>query len=284
VAGEPSVFASVAFALASAASWGAGDFSGGLASRRASAQGVVIAAQGVGIALFTGLALAAGEALPAAAGLGWAALAGGAGAVGLVALYRALAGGRMGIAAPVCAVVGAIVPVLAGAVLEGPPRAVQGLGFGLALAAVWLLAAPGGGEARAGLPALALPALAGLGFGLFFVLIDRVDGPAVFWPLGVARTAALLLLLATAGALGRPRWPAGPDLPLTGLAGVLDAAGNAFFVLAARAGRLDVAAVLASLYPASTVALAWLILGERLGRLQVAGVLAALAAVACVAR
>ena len=111
----------MAFGLASAASWGAGDFSGGLATRRAPAAGVVIASQGVGIALLVVLALATGEAVPSAGQLGWAALAGANGAFGLLALYSALASGRMGIAAPISGVVGAVVPVLVGMQIHGPP-------------------------------------------------------------------------------------------------------------------------------------------------------------------
>lgn len=282
VTAEPSVAVSVAFGLASAASWGAGDFAGGLASRRAGARAVVMTGQGVGVVLLAGLALVGGEPWPR--GLGWAVLAGAGAAVGLLSLYHALAMGRMGIAAPVAAVVGAMVPVLAGAVLEGRPGPLQVVGFGLALAAVWLLAAPGARSEPVGVRALALPGLAGLGFGLFFVLIDQVPGPEVFWPLAVARGAALTLLAGASPLLGPLRAPGGRAMACATLAGVLDTAGNACFVLAARAGRLDVAAVLASLYPVSTVGLAWAFLRERLGPRQVVGVLAAVAAVACVGR
>ncbi len=273
----------VAFGLASAVSWGAGDFSGGLATRRAGAHAVVLASQVIGAVVLVGLATAVGEAPPPASRLGWAVLAGAAGALGLLALYRALAAGQMGVGAPVSAVLAPAVPLAAGVFVEGPPTPLQVGGFALALGAVACLAAPerGGGRTGRAVRALALPVASGLCFGCFLVLIRLVGG--VYWPLVVARLTALALLGAWAGILGGVRAPAGAALGLAALAGVLDAGGNAFFVLAAEAGRLDVAAVLSSLYPAPTVALAWVVLGERLSPLQAAGVGAALAAIACIA-
>jgi drug/metabolite transporter (DMT)-like permease len=283
VAGDPSAFGSVALGLASAASWGAGDFSGGLASRRAPATGVVVVSQGVGIVLLVALAAMTREARPTGPDILWAALAGANGALGLLALYSALASGRMGIAAPVSGVVGAVVPVLVGASLHGWPGAVRLAGFALALTGVWLLTAAGGGAVRAGPRELGLPLLAGVSFGLFFVFIHRAGGSGgVLWPLTAARATSMGLLASIGGAMGSLRLPRGPALGLTCLAGVLDTGGNAFFVLAAQAGRLDVASVLSSLYPASTVALACWLLGERLTGRQAAGAVVTLAAIACI--
>lgn len=282
MAGDSLATGSVALGLASAASWGAGDFSGGLASRRAPAAGVVVVSQGVGIALLVVIAAATGEAAPTSSQLGWAGLAGANGALGLLALYSALASGRMGIAAPVSGVVGAVVPVLVGVAVDGWPGALRLGGFALALAGVWLLTAAGGGAGRVSPRELALPLLAGVSFGLFLVFIHRAGGSAVLWPLTVARASSMGVLTVIGGVTRTLGLPGRPALGLTCLAGVLDTGGNAFFVLAAQAGRLDVASVLASLYPASTVVLACLLLGERLTGRQATGAVATLAAIACI--
>jgi drug/metabolite transporter (DMT)-like permease len=211
----------------------------------------------------------------------WGGVAGLAGLVGLMGLYRAMAIGPMSIAAPVTAVLSASAPVVVGALTQGFPGPRRLLGFALALAGIWLLARPVSATRR---PAgLGLAVVAGLGFGGFLVCIAQVQAPAVFWPLVAARSAGIALL-AILALTGRPvrRLAPGACLPI-GLAGLMDAAGNALFVLAERAGRLDVAGVLASLYPATTVLLALLILRERPRRPQGAGMLLALIAVPLIA-
>ncbi|MBL8057302.1 MAG: EamA family transporter [Anaerolineales bacterium] len=274
---------SVIFGLLSAAVWGAGDFCGGLAARRAaSTYAVVIGSQLVGILLVLGLALGLREPLPPAVSWLWGALAGWAGAIGLLALYRALASGRMGVAAPLSAVFAAALPVAAAALAQGLPSALTLAGFGLALTGVWLLSRPAGAVPFAWRD-LGLPLLAGTGFGLFFVFIALAGQAATFWPLVASRSASLALMLAITAAARQAPLPERPAWPLAALSGLLDACGNACFALAAQAGRLDVAAVLSSLYPASTVLLAVLVLKERFTRLQVAGIAAALAAIVLIA-
>lgn len=273
--------AAIFFGLASALSWGAGDFSGGLASKRAPVLGVLSIGHAVGLLLLIVLALAWGEALPSASDFGWGLAAGLAGAVGLAALYRALAIGRMGVVAPVSAVLTAALPAVFGALTEGLPGTLKLVGFGLALLAIWLVAGTGGaGAARDG---LGLAALAGCAFGMFFILIHRAGASAVFWPLAAARLGSLSSVLPLAFARRQLLRPDPRLLMLMLLSGTLDVAGNAFFVLASQAGRLDVAAILSSLYPASTVGLAALVLGERVMLPQVAGIVAALAAIALIA-
>jgi drug/metabolite transporter (DMT)-like permease len=273
--------AAVLLGLASALSWGAGDYSGGIASRRSPVLGVLAVGQATGVALSAGLALLGGEPFPPAGALGWAALAGASGAVGLAALYRGLAVGRMAVVAPISAVLSAAIPVVVGALGEGLPPAPKLAGFGLALAGIWLVARVGEtGEGRAG---LGLALLAGCGFGGFLSLMDRAADGGTFWPLAAARGTSLAITLSAVLVRRRPWAPPRPALPVILLSGALDAAGNAFFVLASQVGRLDVAAVLSSLYPASTVLLAALILRERVSRPQGVGIGAVLAAIALIA-
>src|SRR5215212_2261349 len=128
------------FGLASALSWGAGDFSGGVAAKRAPVFGVLAIGHAAGLLLLIGLALLWGEPLPSAADLGWGLVAGLAGAVGLASLYRALAIGQMGIVAPLSAVLTAALPALFGVLTEGLPGALKLVGFVLALLGIWLVA------------------------------------------------------------------------------------------------------------------------------------------------
>jgi drug/metabolite transporter (DMT)-like permease len=237
----------------------------------------VLSSYTVGLFTLLFVALARREALPPSADLIWGALAGLSGMAGLGFLMRGFATGRMGIVAPVSAVLATAIPVVFAALTEGHPRELQLLGFGLALGSIWMLSRP---EPLGGRPAgLELALLAGLGFGGFFTLLDQVSESAVFWPLVAGRLASCALMLVIAFTTRRPIIPPRASLGLLALAGVLDVGGNLFFLLAIQSGRLDVASVLASLYPAVTAFLARLISGELLTRLQVAGVGTAILAI-----
>ncbi|HVB73826.1 MAG TPA: EamA family transporter [Ktedonobacteraceae bacterium] len=267
----------VVFGLAASLSWGSGDFSGGLASRKAHVFSVVVAVYIAGLVLLSILALASAEPLPSWRDVLWGASAGLAGTVGLTAFYRALAIGRMGINAPITAVLAAAVPVIFSALYQGLPGPLQLAGFVLALLAVALISRP---EKASGRPeGLGLALLAGLGFGGFLVLIGQVSAHAIFWPLTAARVTSLLFMLVFVRLMGQPLLPRKSVFPLIILAGALDVAGNVFFVLATHAGRLDVAAILSSLYPAVTVILAAIVLKERVSRIQTIGILMALLAI-----
>lgn len=275
MAGSP--YAIAGWGLASAASWGAGDFSGGLAARRTNVFSVAVLGQVAGVVVMTLIALIRAEALPSIRVAAWACAAGAAGAAGILFLYQALAMGPMGIAAPTTAVLAASVPVVFGAVAEGVPRTVQLLGFCLAIAGVWFVSRPD--PARGRPEGMGLAVLSGLAFGAFYILISQTRGDGVFWPLAAAKVTSFLSLLAVAAATGRARLAPAAVVPLILLSGVLDAGGNTFFLLAQHAGRLDEAAVLASLYPATTVILARLVLGERVTGIQAVGIMAVLSAI-----
>ncbi len=207
----------------------------------------------------------------------WGSVAGLAGAVGLVAFYQALSVGRMGVVAPIAAMLSAAIPVLFGALIEGLPGPLQLIGFVLAFIAVGLISGLGVVKGRP--KGLGLALLAGLGFGSFFILISRVSHGAIFWPLAAARLSSLLFLFAVVLIRRQKVLPEKSVWPVVFLAGALDVAGNVFFVLATHTGRLDVAAILSSLYPAVTVLLATIILKERVTRLQTIGILVALVAI-----
>ncbi|MGB3907200.1 MAG: DMT family transporter [Methanomethylovorans sp.] len=269
----------VFFGLLAAASWGAGDFSGGFASKKANVFSVVLIVQTVGVFLLVASAYLMGEEIPGINGIIWGAIAGIFIGIALLALYHGLSQGKMGFIAPISAVVAASVPVLYGAFYEGLPATHQIAGFVFALAAVWLIAGGNNEMGKIRVHDLKFPLIAGIGFGIFFISIDHVSETAVYWPLAVARAAAVLMVLGFIIFKGSMSVPSRNILPIIILAGVFDTGGNTFFALASRAGRLDIASITSSLYPAGTVLLAWLILKERMVIRQWAGVLFALIAI-----
>ncbi|MDP9428735.1 MAG: DMT family transporter [Actinomycetota bacterium] len=274
----------VLLALASAVVYGAADFCGGLATRRATAFAVVALSQLAGLlALVFLLPWLGGE--PTGTDLAWGAASGVAGASGLVLFYRALAEGVMSVVAPVTAVSAAALPVLGGLVLGERIGPWAMAGIALALVAVVLVAAEDGlGSLRTARPASLPPALAaGVAFGLFFVLLDRTSQAAELSPLVAARVVSVLAVVVLARLAARSLSVPRAALPVVLLAGVGDMTANALFLLATQQGQLAITGVLASLYPVSTVVLAQLVLGERLRATQAAGLVAAGAAVVLIA-
>jgi drug/metabolite transporter (DMT)-like permease len=269
--------------LGAAVAWGGGDFSGGMATRRNDVFMVVIISQMAGTLPLVAFTLVWGGPLPPAGPLWLGAIGGLFGMAGLLALYRGLSLGRMGVVAPVTSVAAALLPMLLGSFWDGLPTLWETAGILTALVAVWLLA-----RAEPDQPfsfdGLGLPILAGSAFGLYFVFIDQAAVEVVLWPLVAARLSSLAVLLAYLFAAPRKRpLPSRAQLPLMILAGVLDTAGNVCFALAAQVGRLDIAAVLSSFYPGTTALLAWIVLKERLNRTQWMGVAAALGALVLIA-
>ena len=150
----------------------------------------------------------------------------------------------------------------------------------MALVSIWLVARPS--EYVDSHRGLGLAVLAGVMFGLFLVAGKQAGHHGVFWPLVAARAVSTMLMIAMIAI--SPRDPQSLRIvmwPMV-LSGLLDSAGNALFIAATQHGRLDVAAVLSSLYPASTVLLARVLLKEKISRTQIAGIVGALASVALI--
>ena len=247
-----------------------------MAARKSRALVVVFFSQLIGLVLLIALALVTRERLPTLQDVGWGAVAGVAGLVGLGALYSALSRGNMGLVAPITGVISTAMPVIFGALSQDVPHPLQLVGFVLAIASVALISTSGGG---AGTNGIALAVIAGISFGAFLILIAQAQHNSVFWPLSVARTASLLTLSAVLLARRDFVTPTRQALPLMAGSGVLDAGGNFLYVLAAHAGRIDVAGALSSMYPASTVLLALILLKEKLKRWQIVGVALSLIAI-----
>jgi drug/metabolite transporter (DMT)-like permease len=274
-------------ALAAALTYGAGDFLGGIATKRSgSSVGVVALSSLVGLGLLALLVwVVPGD--PTAADLLWGAAGGIAGGAGVILFYVALATGVMSVVAPVTAVTGAVVPVAAGLLLGERPGAWALCGVALAIGAVALLSreAPGANEHVEGdrRRAFVLALGAGLGFGGFFVLLDRTGDDAGLWPLVASRSVTFVLAALVAVVTARAVLPTRDARLATVGTGVMDMAANALFLVANRSGLLALVAVVTSLYPASTIALAQVFLGERLARHQVVGLVLAVVAVVLIA-
>ncbi len=268
----------ITYGLGSAIIWGAGDFSAGFASRKTSVISVVLFSQLIGAVFLFLLAMAFSETFPPLRDMVLGGLAGILGVLGLIALYEGLSQGRMGIVAPVSAIVTALLPIVFAFFKEGLPKAPQILGLALALTSVWLLSFSKREEKIYRFTEFTLPLLSGIGFGLFFILIDTATHESILWPLVGTRCVSLVMMSMLFLANTNARVPEKSHLPLIALAGICDVMGNMFFALATNIGRLDISTMLSSLFPAATVTLAWLFLKEKLNRHQWLGVAVALMA------
>ena len=267
----------VLLGVASALSFGVGDFAGGLASRRASGLAVAAVAQLVGTVLLAGFVAVVRPELPEAGSLAIGVAAGLSGAAGVAALYVAMAAGAMGLVASVSGAGSVTIPLLVGALLlHQSVHPLQVVGVAFAAAAV--LAAGGASRGGASRRALRLALVAALGFGLWYVLLDRAAAASGPWALFTSRlsgSASLLALAALRGGLTtlRSSWR------LALVSGMADVGGNALYVVARALLALGLAAALSGIYPLFTMLLARVVLRERLPRLGLAGVALALVAI-----
>jgi drug/metabolite transporter (DMT)-like permease len=269
------------YGLISILCWGTSDFLGGYASRRSDPFLITTLAHGGGLILMLAIAIGGHAMLPSRISTLWALAAGALGGLGLALFYKALSTGRMGVAAPVAAVLGAAIPTIFGMFVQGIPRPVTIAGFLLAATGIWLISRQ---ETSAGPPeGLTLALLAGIGFAGFFICINRTGSASAVWSAAQSRIASFVLvgLLVLFGGAKKKLERAGTQWAL--LAGCLDATGTLFFIRAEQTGRLDTAVVLTSLYPAITVLLARALLKEHFTRWKAVGIAAALVAVPLIA-
>jgi uncharacterized membrane protein len=275
------------FALLSSALWGTSDFLGGTASRRLPPIGVVVWSEAFGLVGPLVMAIATGAFSSPTGYFGWGLLAAVTGSCGIVAFYRALATGTMGVIAPIAAL-GVVVPVAVGLAQGDHPSVFQAVGIAVAIVGVVLASGPelrsGERPQRAAVMPLVLAGVAAVGFGLVFVALDHGARSSTVMMLVVMRSASVLLLLVVGAATGPRQFVvAATDLPILVVIGAFDVGANATFAYASRHGLLSVVSVLSSLYPAITVILARSVHHERLRGVQIAGVMGALAGVCLIA-
>ncbi|HEY4050997.1 MAG TPA: EamA family transporter [Acidobacteriaceae bacterium] len=290
----------VALGLTAAALWGVSDFLGGIAARRAPAVVVVAVAHGVSLAVLSVIAATVHPDLPDRRIVLWAVITGLTGGIAVILFYRALALGEMGLTAALTGLLTALVPVVVSWFTEGHPSESQLVGFVIAAVAICLIAYQPSEDLRPHPRGLLLGTIAGLGFGAFLVA-SKYASPqhsnyaTVLWPLAYSRLAsasvAVIIVLIS-------RWRSQTSarteqrsinhaqvhgilivLSLAGAAGLLEAWGNLLYMLSTVSGRLDVAAVLSSLYPAGTILLAIWLLKERATGSKALGMALALLAV-----
>jgi drug/metabolite transporter (DMT)-like permease len=270
-----------AYALSAVGVWGASDFLGGIGARRANAFLFTAIVHASGMVLMGSLALFVHAPLPGNASLLWALVAGSVGGISLPLFYSALASGKMGLTAPVAAVLGAGIPTIVAAFAEGFPGYRHVGGFIVAGIGVWLISRTEDGAGRP--EGLGLAVLAGFGFAGFYLCINKAGNASALW-IAVISRAASFVVTSVFVLVGRHiRVVPTPVLAIAIFAGCLDITGSAVFIRANQIGRLDEAVVLSSLYPAVTVLLARIFLHEHFSRARTVGMLAALLAVPMVA-
>ena len=270
----------ILFATTTSVLFGFSDFLGGLASRRDSAFAVTANAHLLGAVLLAVAVLV----FPAAFSTNdvlWGAVAGISGGIGVTALYGALAVGRMGIVAPITAALSGGLPALYDFARGTQVSTLSIVGLVLALVAIVIVSASGDEQDRRDMPprALALAALAGVGFTGGFIAFSLTATTSGFMPVLAARvTSSAMLVALTYGQVRRISLRR-EARAATYTAGALDAVANITMISAIRIGPLAVASVLGSLFPVVTILLARVVLGERLRWVQRAGVALALVAV-----
>jgi drug/metabolite transporter (DMT)-like permease len=272
-----------AFALAASVLWGLADFGGGFLTRRLPALTVLVASQAAAAICLAAAIAATGGWHASGVHLGYAVAAGAIGPVAMLAFYRALALGPMGVVSPL-ATVGVVVPVGVGLAIGERPGLLQAAGIAVAAVGVVLAGGPKLGGAHVERRTIALALLAAFGFGAVMALIAQAGPADALLPILFVQRCCNLAVGGAALAVAARRSPkeyrlhrvGGGTLLGLGAVGVADVAANGVYVLATHAGPVAVAAVLASLYPVVTALAARAALAERLRPVQATGAALAL--------
>lgn len=269
-----------AYSVFAAMAWGTSDFLGGYFSRRVNAFVFTALFNLGGLMLVGAIAAASRSALPPMPGVLWVLAGGMAGSAGVAVFFHALARGKMGLIAPIAAVLGAAIPAIFSLFTEGLPGRISLIGFLCAAAGLWLITRTEDGAAPEG---IGLAVVAGIGFACFYICVRRAGSGSALWFATLTRTGGLLVTGAIVLLQGKLGEITPSVLPRSAVTGGIDSLGTLLFVLASQSGRLDEAVVISSLYPAITVVLARLVLKEHFTRWKFIGLLAALAAVPMIA-
>jgi len=268
-----------ALALAAAASWGVGDFFGGLKSRSLNPVAVLIVAQPIGLTLL-GVWVAVRWQGPPGSAVLWACLASVLGTTGLVAFYRGMAAGALSIVAPIAGA-GAAIPVIWGLARGDHPSGFQELGFAAALIGIVLASFERRPEAARLAAGVGWAVIAMVAFGAYYIPMHAASHGDFLWAAFVFRLTSTTLI-AAAWLVLRPPRAGRADLSVLASIGVLDTGGNVFFAAASAKGLVSVVSILASLYPVVTVLLARAVLHERVHRSQELGIALALGGIVLV--
>ncbi|MYT75723.1 MULTISPECIES: DMT family transporter [unclassified Streptomyces] len=266
------------FALATSLLIGLSDFGGGLLSRRIPALTVVVVSQSIAAVVLGVVVAATGAWREAEPRLWLAVVAGLLGPLAMLAFYKALALGPMGVVSPL-STIGVAVPVGVGLSLGERPGPVQAGGILIAVVGVLLAGGPRRGGASVRGRTVLLTLGAAFGFGAVMALIAEASStvPGLFLALFVQRATNVAVggvALAASSGRGVRVAPDGglvASLPALAVVGLADVAANGTYSLAVQRGPVTVAAVLAYLYPVITALAARGLLRERLRGVQAAG-------------
>lgn len=263
---------------------GAGDFSGGTATRRDVPHPVAALSFLVGAFALLALTPFFGGS-PEATDMTWGAVSGVGGMIGVFTLYRGFSSAPMGLVSPIAALVAAMVPVVGGLVLGEALGEWGTLGLSVGLVAVVLVSiTPASGIDRgARLSGVAHGLVTGVGFGIQLLALALVGDDAGLLPVVASRTVGFCLLGGYLVLAGRRLLPLPGARPITVTAGVLTALGNLLYYLAVGLGPIAITTAVYALFPVSTVVMARLVHHERLSARQMVGVGLAIAAASILA-